>query len=81
MSNISFIKEVVGTLENRVSTISDIIRCLSNEGYVPNKNKYINLQFAILFGLAYKDNSVFTSEQLNRINILYNKVIVNECKG
>ena len=37
-------QEMLDTLNNRVSSIVDVCVALAEEGYIPNKNKYVKLE-------------------------------------
>lgn len=66
---------VVDTLNERVSAIADCIVALINEGYLPNKNKTIILDWSSILIDAYENIDVLSKEQHNAIDTIYNKVI------
>lgn len=68
-------QEVLGTLENRVSSITDCMVALINEGYVPNKNKTIILNWSSILLHAYQNIDVLSEEQHIAIDNIFNKVI------
>lgn len=66
---------VLDTLENRVSGIADSINVLVTEGYVPNRNKRTILDWSMILIHAYENIDIFTKEQQDKIDVIYNKVI------
>lgn len=68
-------KEVLGTLNNRVSSISSIIKFLADEGYTPNTKKLTILKWSSLLIHAFENIDIFDGEQKAKIEELYNKVI------
>ena len=68
-------QEVLGTLDERVSSITDCMVALMNEGYVPNKNKTTILNWSSILIHAYQNMDVLSKEQHIAIDNIYNKVI------
>lgn len=66
---------IVGTLNNRVSTIVDCIIALLREGYLPNKNKITVLDWGSIMIHAFQNIEVFNEEQQNNLENLFNKII------
>lgn len=66
---------VLDTLENRVSGIADSINVLVTEGYIPNRNKRTILDWSMILIHAYENIDIFTKEQQDKIDVIYNKVI------
>ena len=62
-------------LENRVSGIADSINILVSEGYIPSKNKRTVLDWSIILINAYENIDIFSKEQQQKLDIIYNKVI------
>lgn len=70
------LKEVMlDTLHERVSSITNCIVALLNEGYIPNKNKTTIVNWSSILIDAYENIDVFSKEQQNKLDILYNKVL------
>ena len=68
-------KAMLDVLDNRMSGIADCISVLTSEGYIPNKNKRTILDWCTILSHAYENIDVFTKEQQDKIDIIYNKVI------
>jgi hypothetical protein len=66
---------MLDTLDNRVSSITSTIVSLLEEGYVPNKNKITIVDWSSILFHAYENIDVFSKEQHNKLDILYNKVL------
>lgn len=66
---------VLDVLEHRVSGIADCIQALFQEGYIPNKNKDIILKWGSILIDAYENIDLFSKEQQDKIDIIYNKII------
>ena len=62
-------------LNDRVSSIAGTIEALVNEGYIPNKNKSVILQWSIILIDAYENFNLFSEEQQNALDNIYNKVL------
>ena len=69
-------QEVLDTLNNRVSSIVDVCVALVEEGYIPNKNKYVKLSWTAIMIDAYDNMDVLSSEQHIKIENLFNKVMM-----
>lgn len=63
------------TLHNRVSSVCDCVLSLLDAGFVPNKNKATILNWSSLLIHAYEQYEVFSEEQKQRIDNLYNKIM------
>ena len=63
-------------LKNRVSGVADCINALFEEGYIPNKNKYTILDFSSILIDAYENIDVLSEEQQEKLDTLYNKVLI-----
>lgn len=68
-------KAMLDVLENRMSGIADSILVLIDKGYVPNKNKMTILNFTPILINAYENIALFTEEQQNKLDKLYDKII------
>lgn len=68
-------KAMLDVLENRMSGIADSITVLINKGYVPNKNKMTILNWTPILIDAYENIVLFTEEQQNKLDKLYEKII------
>ena len=66
---------MLDVLDQRVSGIADCIINLVDEGYVPNKKKRTILDWSIILIHAYENVDVFSEEQQQNLDTLYNKVI------
>lgn len=66
---------MVGVLENRVPAIANHICTLLDRGYIPNKNKSTILNWSIIMIHAYENINVFSKEQQDKLDSLYNKVL------
>ncbi len=66
---------MLDTLHERVSSITHCIVELLNEGYIPNKNKTTIVNWSSILIDAYENIDVFSKEQQNKLDILYNKVL------
>lgn len=66
---------MLDTLDDRVSSITNTIVSLLKEGYIPNKNKITIVDWSSILFHAYENIDVFTKEQHNKLDILYNKVL------
>lgn len=73
--NESLKNTMLDTLDNRVSSITSTIVSLLEEGYVPNKNKITIVDWSSILFHAYENIDVFSKEQHNKLDILYNKVL------
>lgn len=62
-------------LKNRVSGVADCINALFNEGYIPNKNKITILNWSSILIDAYENIDVFSKEQQEKLDRLYNKIL------
>lgn len=67
---------VLDTLDVRVSSISNIIKVLEEEGYNPNKNKHIILNFSSMLIDAYDNIYIFNNIQHKKLDKLYNKIMM-----
>lgn len=68
-------KAMLDVLENRMSGIADSITVLIDKGYVPNKNKMTILNWTPILIDAYENIVLFTEEQQNKLDKLYEKII------
>lgn len=66
---------MLDVLQDRMSGIADCIQLLMKEGYLPNKNKTIILNWSSILLDAYENIDVFSEEQQKKLDILYNKVL------
>lgn len=66
---------MVGVLENRVPAIATHITALLEQGYIPNKNKTTILNWSTILIHAYENIDVFSKEQQNKLDVLYNRVL------
>lgn len=66
---------MLDTLDYRVSSIASTIVSLLEEGYIPNKNKTTIIDWSSILFHAYENIDVFTKEQHNKLDILYNRVL------
>lgn len=68
-------KAMLDVLENRISGIADSITVLIDKGYIPNKNKMTVLNWTPILIDAYENIVLFTEEQQNKLDKLYEKII------
>lgn len=68
-------KAMLDVLENRISGIADFITVLIDKGYVPNKNKMTILNWTPILIDAYENIALFTEEQQNKLDKIYEKII------
>lgn len=66
---------MVGVLENRVPAIATHITSLLEQGYIPNRNKTTILNWSTILIHAYENIDVFSKEQQNKLDVLYNRVL------
>jgi hypothetical protein len=66
---------MLDVLENRTSSIADCIQLLFTEGYIPNKNKFIILNWSSILIDAYENIDLFSAEQQDALDRIYNKVL------
>lgn len=66
---------MLGILDDRVSGIASCITDLASKGFAPNKKKLDTLSWSILLYHAYENIDVFTREQQDNLDIIYNNVI------
>lgn len=66
---------MVGVLENRIPAIATHITALLEQGYIPNKNKTTILNWSTILIHAYENIDVFSKEQQNKLDVLYNRVL------
>lgn len=67
---------MLDTLNDRVSSIVDVCIALAEEGYIPNKNKFVKLSWSAIMIDAYNNIDVLSNEQHSKIENLYNKVMM-----
>ena len=68
-------KAMLDVLENRMSGIADSITVLIDKGYIPNKNKMTILNWTPILIDAYENIALFTEEQQNKLDKIYEKII------
>lgn len=68
-------KAMLDVLENRISGIADSITVLIDKGYIPNKNKMTILNWTPILIDAYENIALFTEEQQNKLDKIYEKII------
>ena len=66
---------MLAILQNRVAGIANCINALLQEGYIPNKNKYTIFNWSSILIDAYENIDVFTKEQQDKLDLLYNKIL------
>ena len=69
-------KDVLDTLNNRVSNIVDVCLALIEEGYIPNKNKSVKLSWCAILIDAFNNADVLSVKQHDELECLYSKVII-----
>lgn len=68
-------QNMLDTLNNRVSSIVGVCVALVNEGYNLNKSKLNKLSWATIMIDAFDNIDIFSVEQHNKLETLYNKVM------
>lgn len=68
-------QDMLDTLNARVSSIVDICISLSNEGYIPNKNKSIKLSLCSAVIDSTTNITYFDESYRDKFESLYNNVI------
>ena len=68
-------KAMLDVLDKRVSGIASSICKVAELGYTPNKKKLLVLSWSSILIDAYENIDVFTKEQQDNLDILYNKVL------
>lgn len=73
--NVEIKKATLDALENRVSSVANVIVGLLSEGYIPNKNKAIKIQVGLMLIDAFHCIDVLSVEQHKKLENIYNKFI------
>lgn len=68
-------KQITDTLENRVSVIVDYNIALAEQGMLASKDNSANLSATLMLIDAFENIDVFSYEQQNNLENLYNKII------
>lgn len=69
-------QEMLDALNSRVSSIVDVCVALAEEGYIPNKNKYVKLSWSAIMIDACNNMDVLSSEQHIKIENIFSKVMM-----
>ena len=67
-------KSILDDLEGKVISIINTSIALASQGYLVNKSKYIRLDWSSILLHAFENIDIFSKEQQNNIERLYNKV-------
>ena len=67
-------KNILDDLESKTMNIVNTSIALTSQGYLVNKSKYIRLDWSSLLLHAFENIDIFSKEQQNNIERLYNKV-------
>ena len=67
-------KNILDNLESKAMSIVNTSIALTSQGYLVNKSKYIRLDWSSLLLHAFENIDIFSKEQQNNIERLYNKV-------
>ena len=67
-------KNILDDLESKAMSIVNTSIVLASQGYLVNKSKYIRLDWSSLLLHAFENIDIFSKEQQNNIERLYNKV-------
>ena len=67
-------KNILDDLESKAMSIVNTSIALASQGYLVNKSKYIRLDWSSILLHAFKNIDIFSEEQQNNIERLYNKV-------
>ena len=68
-------KQITDTLENKVSVIVDYNIALAEQGMLASKDNSANLSATLMLIDAFENIDVFSYEQQNNLENLYNKII------
>lgn len=68
-------KQITDALENRVSVIVDYNIALAEQGMLTSKDNSSNLSATLMLIDAFENIDVFSYEQQNNLENLYNKII------
>ena len=66
---------MLSVLQDRILSIASCINDLNENGYTPNKKKITILSWATILTHAYENVDVFSKQQQQNLDIVYNKVI------
>ena len=64
----------INNLEQKAISVANTTIALASQGYLVNKSKYIRLDWSSLLLHAFENIDIFSKEQQNNIERLYNKV-------
>ena len=67
-------KNILDDLESKAMNIVNTSIALVSQGYLDNKSKYIRLDWSSILLHAFENIDIFSEEQQNNIERLYNKV-------
>ena len=67
-------KNILDDLESKAMCIVNTSIALASQGYLVNKSKYIRLDWSSILLHAFENIDIFSKEQQNNIERLYNKV-------
>ena len=67
-------KNILDDLESKAMSIVNTSIVLTSQGYLVNKSKYIRLDWSSILLHAFENIDIFSKEQQNNIERLYNKV-------
>lgn len=67
-------KNILDDLESKAMSIVNTSIALASQGYLVNKSKYIRLDWSSILLHAFENIDIFSKEQQNNIERLYNKV-------
>ena len=74
MYNDAIKKNILDDLESKAMSIVNTSIALASQGYLVNKSKYIRLDWSSILLHAFENIDIFSKEQQNNIERLYNKV-------
>lgn len=66
-------QNIIDDLEKKGIAIANTVASLAFQGYSINKNKNIKLTLDVILINLFQNIDIFTEEQQNNINVLYNK--------
>lgn len=67
-------KNILDDLESKAMSIVNTSIALASQGYLVNKSKYIKLDWSSILLHAFENIDIFSKEQQNNIERLYNKI-------
>lgn len=67
---------IIDNLEDRTINIVDTAIMLADKGYLVNRKKYIQLEWASMLISAFENIHILSEEQQNKVERIYNKLFM-----